>query len=188
MIAFALAAVAAQPDTVGARLARLDALLRAAPSATAVLRDWCADHRLAADPRIVAQVDRGARHPATSAQRRRLAVTPGEVVAYRRVRLTCGTRTLSQAENWYVPSRLTSAMNAALAGDTPFGTAIRPLNPTRRPLSATRLWNGQGAPPANLLRHRALVLGGDGRPLAEVVETYGRDVLADGVGSKISPP
>jgi hypothetical protein len=79
---------------------------------------------------------------------------------------------MSRAENWYVPGRLTPEMNRALeTGDTPFGTAIRPLQPTRRTLGV------QWLPGATAFRHRALVLDAGGRPLAFVVESYPRSIV-----------
>jgi hypothetical protein len=56
------------------------------------------------------------------------------------VQLWCGDRLLSEADNWYVPSRLTPAMNTALeTTDTPFGKAVQELKPYRRtfPLRAS---------------------------------------------------
>ncbi len=100
-----------------------------------------------------------------------MKVGAGEAVAYRRVRLMCGAVEFSAAENWYVPARLTPAMRDALAGDTPFGAAIRSLRPVRTLLSVERSRQGP------VLRVRALVVGADGRPLAEVVENYARASL-----------
>jgi hypothetical protein len=74
---------------------------------------------------------------------------------------------MSEAENWYVPSRLTPEMNRALdSGDTPFGTAIRPLEPHRHTVAIEWFPDGKG------FRHRALVFDRDGHVLAAVVETY----------------
>ena len=144
-----------------------DALRRAllaANSATAVLQRRCAEP-------IRAEVDRAGRKPATAGKRADLGVGPAEPVAYRSVVLKCGAVALTNAENWYVPARLTPGINAALAGDTPFGAAIRPLAPSRRTLGiATRREDASVAPHA--LRQRAIVLDGQGRPLAEVIENY----------------
>lgn len=138
--------------------------LLAARSATAVLQRRCAEP-------IRAVVDRAGEKPPTPEQRADLGVGPAEPVAYRSVALKCGDQALSVAENWYVPARLTPAMNAALAGDAPFGAVIRPLAPSRRTLRiATLRADASVAPYA--LRQRALVIGGDGKPLAEVVENY----------------
>lgn len=143
--------------------APLRAELVAADSATAVLQRRCAEP-------IRAEVHRGAAVPASAETRARLKLSAGEAVGYRRVTLKCGATALSEAENWYVPARLTPAMNAALAGDTPFGAAIRPLAPRRMLVDAA----GQGetgVAPA-VLRIRAIVTDGAGTPLAEVVERY----------------
>jgi chorismate-pyruvate lyase len=139
--------------------------VRASTSATAVLQRRCPGAT------IRAAVDRTARVPPTADQRARLRVGAGEAVAYRRVRLMCGTVAVSAAENWYVPARLTPAMRTALDGEAPFGMVIRSLRPTRTVVSVDRL---TGDP---VLRVRALVVGADGTPLAEVVENYTRAAL-----------
>lgn len=150
----------------------LSARLLAARSATAVLEQLCAELHLADPPRVRALPDRHARRSADAEVRAALQIGPDEPVRYRRVRLRCGGRLLSRAENWYVPSRLTPDMNRALeTSDTPFGTAIRPLQPTRRTLGV------QWLPGATAFRHSALVLDGAGRPLAFVVESYPRSAL-----------
>lgn len=171
----------------------LNADLLASRSATATLEAWCVAHDLANPARIRAEVQTGATNPITAEQRMRLSIGAAEPVGYRRVRLWCGDRLLSQAENWFVPARLTADMNATLAaGDTPFGTVIRPLGPSRRTLASELLWHplpegwergavwlrGCAPIPQELLRHRALVSDGSGRPLAEVVETYQRGLFA----------
>lgn len=153
----------------------LNARLLAGPTATGVLQQWCDEHDVGA--KVRAEVRRRAVRAPDAAQRARLAVSADEPVAYRHVRLSCGKWLLSEAENWYVPSRLTPAMNAALAGgDTPFGAAIAALSPRRTGLGAELFWR-DGPMPEALFRHRALVLDSAGRPLAEVVETYQADAL-----------
>src|SRR5262247_3263009 len=105
------------PDTFVSRLEALavmqtlNAEILASRSATASLEHWCRDHQLAAEPKIVAQVVKGADKPPTSEQRQRLEAGAGNEIKYRRVELRCGTRVLSQADNWYVPGRLTPEMN-----------------------------------------------------------------------------
>jgi len=150
----------------------LNTRLLAARSATAVLEQWCGEHHFADPPRVRALPDRNAHHPADAEVRAALQVGPDEPVRYRRVRLRCGNRLMSRAENWYVPRRLTPEMNRALqTSDTPFGTAIRPLQPARRTLGV------QWLPGATAFRHSALVLDTAGRPLAFVVESYPRSAL-----------
>jgi hypothetical protein len=177
----------------------LNAELLAGRSATLVLEKWCADHHMAAEPRIVARVAPGAATPPSPEQRARLGVGPEERVAYRRVALACGTHTLSEADNWYVPARLTPEMNRALeTSDAPFGKVVAPLQPSRRNFSVELLWSPlpkgweektraeimrerpPGArleAPHGVLEHCAIVVGGDGRPISEVRETYTKEIF-----------
>jgi len=167
MLALLLIAIQSTPTET------LNARLLAARSATAVLEQWCGEHHFADPPRIRAQPDRRAHRAPDRDVRAALHLAPDEPVRYRRVRLRCGERLMSQAENWYVPGRLTPAMNHALeTGDTPFGTAIRARQPTRRTLGV------QWLPGATVFRHRALVLDAAGRPLAFVVESYPRSIMS----------
>jgi chorismate-pyruvate lyase len=172
-------------------LDKIQSALLVTSSATATLEHWCAEQKLAENPHVSAVIDNGRPVPPTPEQRAHLQVSDGETVAYRHVRLTCGGHTLSEAQNWYVPSRLTPAMRAALSGNTPFGKLIEPLHPVRRTLASERLWQPMAdgpdaakhaeAPllvPHALFRHRALVLDANGHPLAEVAETYTNALLA----------
>ena len=116
--------------------------------------------------------------PATAAQRRDLQVDDSEPLGYRHVRLMCGAHVLSDAQNWYVPGRLTAAMNMTLANsDTPFGAVVAPLGIKRRNLAVEMLWRDGMAPPPALFRHRALVLGAHSLPIADVIETYQRTAI-----------
>ena len=162
----------------------LSARLLTAHSATAVLEAWCAERGLATDPRLSAVRVEGPVKPLSREQRERLAVGPDEPIRYRRVRLTCGAHVLSEADNWYVPGRLTPEMNAILdTTQTPFGRVVHRLEPVRRNLSVTRLWTpGESGPPgaeARLFSVQA-VLSTRGVPFCEVAETYTGAVLARG--------
>jgi hypothetical protein len=164
---------------------------------------WCADHRIAPQAKIVAQLVRGAGKPITEEQRQRLAIGPDEPVKYRRVQLACGSHVLSEADNWYVPSRLTPEMNRMLeTTDTPFGRAVQALNFDRRTVDAKLLWSplpdgweltrpaaaavdcttpAAATPlpiPPRLFEHRAVLYDGARRPFSEVVETYTSEVLS----------
>lgn len=174
----------------------LNATLLAARSATFTLDGWCADHRMAADPKIVATQRTDIDKPAGAETRARLAVGPDEPVKYRRVLLSCGSRVLSEADNWYVPGRLTPEMNRLLeTTTTPFGRAVADLKPFRRTVSAELLWSplpagwetsgkpiesspGALAIPERLFEHRAVLYDPASRPFSEVVETYRSDILA----------
>ena len=172
----------------------LNAELLAARSATATLEKWCADHHMAEEPRIVAKRADAAEKPASAETRQRLAVREGETVKYRRVALVCGAQVLSEADNWYVPGRLTQEMNRLLEEtETPFGKVVAALHPFRRTFEAQLLWSPLPAgwemdarpeeeadaadPPHALIEHRALLYGGDQRPFSEVDEIYTSGVL-----------
>jgi hypothetical protein len=196
------AAAQAAPETYMARLEAalllqtLNADLLGHDSATLTLQRWCGSHRLASPARIVAERVRGAYQAPTEKQRQQLRVSPTEEVRYRRVKLLCGTVVLSEADNWYVPSRLTPGINQRLdTTDTPFGVAAQALNFQRHTLSAEVLWQllppewemrppvpadaaGELCVPAQILRHRALLTLPDGTPFSEVIETYTSEALA----------
>lgn len=177
-------------------LQTLNADLLSHDSATVTLERWCADHRLATPPRIVAERVPGADKAPTAQQRRELGVSAAEPVRYRRVRLRCGSLVLSEADNWYVPSRLTPDMNQALdASDVPFGRVVQPLHFRRHTISVRLLaqllpegWEMSATLPAatagslplppQVLEHRALLALPEGTPISEVVETYTANVLA----------
>jgi len=104
--------------------------------------------------------------------RRRLGLADGEKVALRHVRLSCGQTPLSVAWNWYVPARLSPAMNAALRdGDVPFGKVVAPLG-FRRVSLPTIAGRGQNCPAGTISTHLARLVLPDGRALAYVVECY----------------
>ena len=189
-------------DTPESRLAALaliqtlNADILGSRSATASLEKWCADHHLAETPTVDARVIRGADEPASPEQRLRLQAPDRIVVKYRKVQLHCGTRLLSEAGNWYVPERLSAEMNRLLeTTTTPFGTAVRELEPYRRTFEVTQLWSplppnwtrdsSPAAPPGSLLaipaalfEHRALLFTRDNVPFSEVHEVYQHGILA----------
>ena len=146
--------------------------------------------------RIVAERVTDVVKPATADVRAALDVKPDEPLGYRRVKLKCGDHVLSEADNWYVPARLSPEMNHMLeTTDTPFGKAVAALHFRRHTLSAELLWSplpkgwemGATAPgagagalavPEHVLEHRAVLSLPDGEPFSEVVETYTGEVLA----------
>ncbi len=139
--------VPAWHDTPANRLAALallqslNAELLASPSATLTLEHWCAVHGLASPALVRTEPLASGIDEADPAMRADLKVEAGEVVIHRRVALLCGNQLLSVADNWYVPARLSSAMNEQLEhSDAPFGKVVQPLQPWRRTLSAKLLW------------------------------------------------
>jgi hypothetical protein len=169
----------------------LEIALLSHDSATLVLDDWCALHRLAPPgTKIVAERVKDVDRQASAAQRQDLGVSATEAIRYRRVRLRCGAHVLSEADNWYVPSRLAPAMNDALDhGDTAFGRVVQPLHFHRQTLSAKLLWSPPPGPdrpaapiaiPPAIIENRGLLLLADGTPISEVIETYTSETLAFG--------
>jgi hypothetical protein len=165
-----------------ARLAALNDALLWSSSATLALEAWCGMlSGRTAPARISAEIlDRRTERDIAPERRQRLGIGPQAALRYRHVRLRLGNRVLSDAENWYVPERLTPAMNRLLEQTgTPFGRVVCDRLAGRRLLVARVLWTpAEGtAPPRRLLRHQALLLGHDGVPFSEVDEIYGRDAL-----------
>jgi len=180
-----------------ALLQSLNADLLSHDSATLTLDRWCETHQLSNPADIVADRVPSVEKAPTAEQRRILRVSETEPVRYRRVQLRCGRRVLSEAENWYVPSRLTPEMNKALdTTNIPFGRAVQDLHFTRHTLSAKLLWSPLpegwetgAAPvpsstastlqiPTEVLEHRAVLTLPDGTPFSTVIEKYTDDVLA----------
>lgn len=173
-----------------ALLNTLDNALLTTSSATRTLEEWSRAHHLAADPTVravrVASPERSCPAELLAA----LACSEkNETLRYRHVRLMCGDLVLSEAENWYIPSRLSPAMNTELeTTDTPFGRVVAQLAFTRRLITAERLWAplpdgweltpleaGNATPltfPPLTLRHQAVLHTQPGVPFSAVIETY----------------
>ncbi|MEY2149828.1 hypothetical protein AB7849_02795 [Rhodanobacter sp. 115] len=207
----AVADGAGWPDTVLARtqalalLETFNADLLGHDSATLTLERWCAAHGMATPATVLAYRVRGRDKPLPPDMRQRLDVGADEPVRYRRVRLACGDHVLSEADNWYLPNRLTAAMNDQLDhSDVPFGKVVRPLHFRRKTLSARLLWSplpagwemratplpagtGRLAIPHEVLQHRALLYDAAGHPFSALVETYTDQVLAFPLPSQAVP-
>ena len=189
------------PDTPVARvevlalLQTLNADLLSHDSATLTLDRWCERHNMATPPKIVAERVHEVDQAPTAEVRQLLGVGPAEPVGYRHVRLHCGTHVFSEADNWYVPARLTPDMNKVLdTTDTPFGRAVQDLHFHRRTLAAKLLWSplpegweiarmlpqaskGPLELPGEIIQHRAVLSLPDGTPFSALVETYTGEVL-----------
>jgi chorismate-pyruvate lyase len=165
-------------------------------SATLTLERWCDAHKLASPAIVVAELVRGAEKAPTDEVRQLLNVNETALVRYRRVRLHCGEHVLSEADNWYVPTRLTPDINRSLdTTDTAFGRAVQTLHFHRQTLSAKLLWSplpegwemgvqtpeistGRLPIPYHVIEHRAVLLLPNGTPFSVVVETYTGELLA----------
>ena len=175
----------------------LNGEILASRSATLTLEKWCNEHGLAGvgDAKVVARSTGFERKLPTTEQRHRLGIGPEVEVKYRHVQLLCGDQVLSEADNWYVPSRLTAEMNRVLETTaTPFGKAVMDLKPYRQTFAANLLWwplpkgwETQPVPvaagpttleiPEVIFEHRA-VLYMNGLPFSEVHELYRRQLLS----------
>lgn len=188
-----------------ALLQTLNADLLSHDSATSTLEQWCAGHHLADPARVVALRAAVPAKPIPDELRLRLAVAADERIGYRRVRLACGEHVLSEADNWYVPARLTEQMNRALeTTDEPFGKVVRPLGFERHTLAAETLWlalprgwelpHAQPLPrsplriPPAVLRHTAVLRDAHARPFSVVVETYTSELFAFGDWARLRGP
>ena len=139
--------------------------LLASNSATAVLE------RLCGSPVTIVR-NHGVPVAPDAEQRIRLNLDPATSWAHRSVQLQAGSRPLSQADLWYVPSRLDAAMAAALLTTAiPFGRIVAALSPRRLTLE-TRF--GEPGDPIALHHHALLTVETEGRtlPIAEVRERY----------------
>jgi chorismate-pyruvate lyase len=172
----------------------LNAELLSNPSATLTLERWCGAHRLAAEAKVSAHLVRGEDKQIAPEDRARLAIAAEEPLRYRRVQLFCGDKLLSEADNWYVPGRLTPEMNHLLdQTDTPFGRAVKDLEFQRQTLKVTPLWRplpegweleaaqqdgtGHLPIPDHVLEHRAILYTKARAPFSIVVETYTRHMF-----------
>jgi chorismate-pyruvate lyase len=175
---------------------RLQTALQSRDSATETLRLWCADHHWAEPAQIRAVRDKAVDKPATPEVRNLLGAGAKTPVRYRRVKLMCGDKVLSEADNWYLPGKLTAEMNKALdESETPFGVVVKPLNFTRRAVDSRILVHPFDEPPEapaptkpgeipqlplpdTVIQNTAVLLAGDGAPFSVVVESYTRETLS----------
>jgi hypothetical protein len=135
----------------------------AGESASAVLGKWCERRGL---PTLRARRDATAKVANPPGAPNSLLARPGERVAWRHVVLACGAQTLSRADNWYLPDRLTDEMNRRLeTTQEPFGLVVRPLAFTRHILASRRS-------PSGALEVTAVLLSRAGVPFSYVIERY----------------
>ncbi|WP_287335736.1 hypothetical protein [Mesorhizobium sp.] len=178
-----------------ALLEMLNADLLSHPSATLTLERWCGDHGLALEAKIVAHRVKDDDKLLPDNTRQALGISADEPVHYRRVQLACGELVLSEADNWYVPSRLTPQMNRVLDTNRPAlreggPAAARPLAPsccgrrcpkggrwTRR---CRRRGRGRWPSPRGAAAPGHPLYTGANQPFSLVVETYTAEVLAFG--------
>lgn len=161
---FFLSPVAAQPFSAP----DLASQLASGRSASIILKAECA--RLAPGQSLRSVALDTASPPQIPDIRQRLKVTRLDALKLRHVSIRCGGIELSNAWNWYVPSRLSAEMNRLLdTSETPFGLAVRNLAFTRQ----IEYGYAPTLPPGIILQQRALLLRGrDHMPFAFVLENY----------------
>ncbi len=146
-------------------------------SATIALEQWCERRGMMTPAHVqaLAQDDAGA-VPISPAIRKALGVGADEPLRARHVLLVCGGTVLSDARNWYVPARLTPAMNQALETTrVPFGKVVASLGLHRVPQPAKT-----ATCPAGTIRHDTAVLHrDDGMAYSLVSECYTRANVAE---------
>lgn len=156
------------------QLDELSCHLRRAKTATGALTDWCEARSIGTGPvRAIVQEPGGKPRPDDEALDA-LQLAPAEPMAHRRVVLTRGNIALSDCDLWWLPERLPEPLLDALSwSDMPFGTVVSSLRPRRRTLYEARL----PADGPHVLEHRAVVLTGEGLPIAAVRERYRASLL-----------
>jgi chorismate-pyruvate lyase len=103
----------------------------------------------------------------------------GDAVLHRRVKLVAAGAEVSEADLWYIPSRLWPGMAERLRDtNTPFGTVVSPMRPRRHVLASRA-----GGP--WMLEHHAVLHDRSGRPIALVAERY--LWRKEGQGSALDP-
>lgn len=176
VLALALAGCAT-PRQAGLR--EFEAALARQASATETLTSWCAARRLADPPVIRAVPVKGEAVAPSKEVLVALGVSSQSELGFRHVRLACGEVVLSEARNWYVPARLTPAMNQALqTTQTPFGRVVAPLGYTRDQRPPVR-GSGNFCPEGTVVSQQAVLRLADGTPISVVSECYTAAVLGD---------
>ncbi len=204
--------VSAFPDSYAGRLdaltqvQRLQTQLQSRDSASETLRLWCAEHHWADPAQIRAIRDTTAVKPPSPQVRDLLGAGPRTPIRYRRVKLMCGERVLSEADNWYLPARLTPEMNRQLdQTDTPFGVVVKALGFKRQGLDARVLLHPFDDPsgtapggaraaaatlalPHAVIQNSAVLTAADGAAFSVVIETYTAATLDPASGQAGLPP
>ncbi|WP_312710025.1 hypothetical protein [Stenotrophomonas sp.] len=158
---------------------RLHQRVLSGQSATATLESWCAEHGLAEQARVRAVRVHGQDKVAPMEVLRALGASEGTAVRYRRVQLVCGSRVLSEADNWYLPTRLSPAMNQVLdSTDEPFGRVVGPLGFERQTLADQTFWPARSdGSHGVILEVRALLRDRQQQPFSYVIESYSAHAL-----------
>lgn len=181
-------------------ISQMENRLLAESSATQTLERWLQEHKLlGVQETLRAERDMEVQRacpPDLAAALDIPAPQADSALHYRKIRLVGHGHVYSEAENWFVPERLTKTMTETLEQtDTPFGRVVSPLRFTRQLIRRETLWSplpdlwemqphaalrpdtqeAEATPlalPPHLFRHIALLRTHEGTPFSLVVETY----------------
>ncbi|GBR47499.1 hypothetical protein CSR02_01510 [Acetobacter pomorum] len=177
---------------------KLENKLLANSSATRVLEHWIHHYGLVTpESKLQAYRQKHATAPCPPFLQQTLlgaSETQKEDVRYRKVQLTAQGKVFSEAENWYLPARLSPHMAIELnTTDRPFGLVVAALNFSRQLIRRESLWfplpeqweqqgipAGSGQPiclPSYLFRHMAVLRNQAGQAFCVVIETYTSEAL-----------
>jgi hypothetical protein len=153
---------------------RLHQRVLSGQSATATLESWCAEQGLAQQARVRAVRIHGDDKQAPAEVLQALGADSSAALRYRRVQLVCGNRVLSEADNWYLPGHLSTAMNQVLdSTDEPFGRVVGPLGFQRETEADQTFWPPRGEGDHGIiLEVRALLRDRQQQPFSYVIESY----------------
>jgi hypothetical protein len=167
--------------------------LYGARSFARALHAWCDEHHLSSGPIGVIRHQQGPVAAITPDTLAKLSPTPGEPIYYRRVQLVRGRLILAEADNWFMPHRLLQGMRDALENtDMAFEIVVEPLKPSRHSFYLQSWYPEPGAfagreasggaglllPPDIISEHRAMIIAGNGEPLAILRERCRRELIS----------
>jgi hypothetical protein len=145
--------------------------MRAQPTVTGALGQWCQQKGLGTAPieaRVLSSVSLPGPAPELQSElTAALALEPDMPVRMRHVALVCGSLVLVEAMNWFVPHRLTPGIVHALdTTSVPFGQAVAGLGIRRVDIQ------DRPPEPGVLFVQQAVVCDRDGQRLAFVIEKF----------------
>ena len=159
------------------RLQRFREGLNLSRTATAFLNDWLYEEFGVIDAELCIDILQTETDPVCEALLRLLDVEQPADLAYRRVVISHDSVALSEAQNWYVPKRLTVEMRRAIARTRqPFGHIVGPIVAHRDELPRMTQASIPDSPKprckAPILECSALLRRSDDKPISLVREWY----------------
>jgi hypothetical protein len=148
--------------------ARLALHLTVTPRIATALRAWCRLHDIGAGEVVAEHRPMPIPPRPDTVLHTQLAPAPRETLRHRRMRLRRGDLPLACCDVWWLPGRMSLAMQAAFAADAlPDGPMLQALALRRSLVAETQPDEG-----TCLVERRGLVLVADGMPVAAFREVY----------------